>query len=61
MKVLKSTHKGHDVLLCKGCGCVAEDLTSTEYFPEGYHFDVCPYCHQELDYKDPVVIENKPL
>lgn len=63
MKVLKSKHKGRDVFICTGnkCGCVVEDLTPTEYFPEGYHYDVCPKCGQECDYKDPLVIEHKPL
>lgn len=60
MKVLKTTHKGHDVFVCTGhmCGCVVEDLTPTEYFPEGYHYDVCPRCKNDLDYKEPVVIEH---
>jgi hypothetical protein len=60
-KVLKGTHKGKDVYICTGnkCGAVVENLNPTTYFPEGYHYDVCPKCKQDLDYTNPVVI-NKP-
>jgi hypothetical protein len=61
MRVLKSKHKEQDVLLCSGCGCVVENLKSTEYFPEGYHYDTCPKCKNELDYTNPIVIEVKSL
>jgi hypothetical protein len=59
-KVIKGTHKGNDVYICTGnkCGTVVENLTSTKNFPEGYHYDVCPVCKDELDYKNPVIIEK---
>ena len=60
IKVIKGTHKGNNVYICTNnkCGTVVENLTSTEYFPDGYHYDVCPDCKQDLDYKNPVVIEK---
>jgi rubrerythrin len=60
MKVIKSVHKGKDVLICKGCGTVVQSLHSTSYFPEGYTYDVCPFCKETLDYNDPIEIVNKP-
>lgn len=59
-KVIKSTHKGNDVYVCttNKCGTVVENLTPTTYFPQGYHYDVCPVCKQDLDYTNPVVIEK---
>jgi hypothetical protein len=60
MKVIKTKHKGHDVYVCTSnkCGTVVEDLTPTNYFPEGYHYDICPVCKQDLDYKDLLVVEK---
>jgi hypothetical protein len=55
-KVIRSTHKGHEVMLCTGCSAVVENKASTKYFPEGYHYDNCPKCGFELDYKNEVVI-----
>lgn len=40
------------------CGTVVENLNATEFFPNGYHYDTCPNCGQELDYNDPVKIER---
>jgi hypothetical protein len=63
MRVLKSMHKGQEVFICTGnkCGCVVENLNPSKYFPEGYHYDVCPKCKEELDYTNPVVIERTPV
>jgi hypothetical protein len=60
VKVLKAMHKGNEVYICTGnkCGTVVENLTSTKYFPEGYHYDVCPVCKNDLDYANPLVIER---
>lgn len=60
IRVIKGTHKGNSVYICtsNNCGTVVENLTSTKYFPEGYHYDVCPVCKQDLDYKNVLVIEK---
>jgi hypothetical protein len=59
-KVIKGAHKGNDVYICttNKCGTVVENLNPTTYFPQGYHYDICPVCNQDLDYKNPVVIEK---
>jgi hypothetical protein len=58
VKVMPYKHKGQDVFICTGlrCGTVVENLNSTNYFPQGYHFDVCPKCKSDLDYTNPVII-----
>lgn len=58
MKVVKDVFKGQEVYICTGCGSVVENLNATTYFPEGYHYDICPKCKQDLDYKEPKVIEK---
>jgi DNA-directed RNA polymerase subunit RPC12/RpoP len=58
MKVAKSTHKGQQVYICTGCGTVAENLNPTNYFPQGYHYDTCLNCKQDLDYNQPKVFEK---
>jgi rubrerythrin len=58
MKVMKDTYKGQQVYICTGCSAVVENLNPTKYFPEGYHYDTCPSCKQDLDYKQPKVIEK---
>jgi hypothetical protein len=55
-KVIQWTHKGQDVMLCTGCGTVVENKASTKYFPQGYHYDNCPRCGFELDYKNELII-----
>jgi hypothetical protein len=59
MKTVKSMHKGRDVLICKGCGTVVQDLNPSTYFPEGYTYDVCLVCKQDIDYTDPIEIKNQ--
>jgi len=58
MKVMKDTYKGQEVYICIGCATVVENLNATTYFPQGYHYDNCPRCKQDLDYKQPKVIEK---
>ena len=58
MKVTKDVFKGEDVYICTGCGTVVENLSSTKNFPEGYHYDTCPKCKQDLDYTQPKVFEK---
>jgi transcription initiation factor IIE alpha subunit len=58
MKVMKDTYKGQEVYICTGCATVVENLNDTTYFPQGYHYDTCPKCNQDLDYKEPKVIER---
>jgi hypothetical protein len=60
MKVLKDLHKGKEVYICGGlrCGTVVESLHPSKYFPQGYHFDVCPKCKAELNYNDLVKLET---
>lgn len=63
MKVIKSLHKGQEVYLCTApkCGTVVENLNPSKYFPQGYHYDVCPKCKVELDYNEPKVIVKTNL
>jgi hypothetical protein len=72
VKVLPFKHKGQDVFICTGnvskfidgrsriagCATVVENLNSSVYFPQGYHYDVCPNCGADLDYTEPVKIER---
>ena len=72
VKVLPFKHKGQDVFICTGfaskfidgrsrmagCATVVENLNPTEYFPQGYHYDVCPNCGADLDYANPLKIER---
>lgn len=48
-KAIKSKLKGKDVLICKVCGTVVQNLNPTERFPEGYTYNECLVCKNEVD------------
>jgi hypothetical protein len=71
VKVMPFKHKGQDVFICTGnvyrfingrsalagCGTVVENLNPSAYFPQGYHYDVCPRCKADLDYANTLILK----